>query len=251
MPKLLKETSFICLDCEATGLDPKNDRIIEIGCALFSFANGIEKQFESLINPQCPIPNESFQIHNISDAMVQESPTIDQILPELLQFIGSYPIVGHAIGFDLSLIQEEARRTKVPCSLDKNLSFDTLRLARLYGESPSNSLQVLRNHFGIEEEGAHRAMGDVLVNIQVFQKLACHFKTVESVQKALNKPIAMKTMPLGKYKGRSFSELPLPFLQWASKQKFDEDLLFSIRSELNKRKKKRNFQHSHNPFSIL
>jgi DNA polymerase III subunit epsilon len=126
-----------------------------------------------------------------------------------------------------------------------------LRLARLYGESPSNSLQVLRGHFNIQSEGAHRAMSDVIVNIQVFKRLVQKFRTLEEIQEVLSKPIAMKTMPLGKHKGRPFKEIPLEYLKWAAHQDFDQDLLFSLRSEINRRKKGDSFSQAVNPFHQL
>ena len=65
-------------------------------------------------------------------------------------------------------------------------------------------LEKLREHFNIEPEGAHRAMSDVIVNISVFKYLSQSFKTTEQLLERLKKPILLKTMPLGKYKGRPF-----------------------------------------------
>ena len=121
----------------------------------------------------------------------------------------------------------------------------------MYGESPSNSLEALRKHFDIQPEGAHRAMNDVIVNIEVFKRLATPFTTTKSLLERLKKPILLKTMPLGKHKGRIFSEIPQEYLRWAAAQDFDQDLLFSIRSELNQRRKKSDFHQSSNPFSHL
>src|SRR6185436_2439675 len=95
----------------------------------------------------------------------------------------------------------------------------------LYGESPTNSLQTLREHFNIEPEKAHRAMGDVGVSISVFKYLVAKFKTLEQVRERLKKPILLKKMPLGKYKGRPFNEIPIEYLRWALRGDFDQDLI--------------------------
>ena len=124
-------------------------------------------------------------------------------------------------------------------------------MARIYGESPTNSLEKLREHFHIQLEGAHRAMNDVIVNIEVFKKLAKSYKKTEDILKALSKPIKLAKMPLGKHKGRKFSELPLEYLRWAAKKDFDQDLLFSIRSEIRLRKTQLSFHQAANPFSSL
>lgn len=241
---------FVCLDCESTGLDPKKDRIVEIAVAVFHFEK-TEETFESLINPECEIPQTSQEIHKISQAMVVDQPKVAEVLPKILKMIGNHVIVGHGIGFDIALIAEEAKRFQIPCQVEKACLIDTLRLARLYGESPVNSLDRLRQHFNIEAQGVHRAMSDVAVNIEVFKQLAKPYKTLKELLRALEKPIKLRTMPLGKHKGRRFEEIPVEYLLWAEKKDFDQDLLFSIRSELRDRKKGGGFEQSSNPFYSL
>lgn len=247
---LIKDTTFVCLDCEATGLNTATDRIIEVAVATFTL-DGIQSSFESLIDPECPIPEASIAIHHITQDMVLGKPKIEDVLSEILLLAGNHPIIGHGINFDIDLIDIAAKKANVSCQIKKNLAFDTLRLARLYGQSPTNSLQQLRMHFNIAEEGAHRAMSDVIVNIQVFKKLASHFKTVKQLVDALSKPIIMKNMPLGKHKGRPMKEIPLDYLLWAARQDFDQDLLFSLRTEVNRRKKGDSFSQLANPFANL
>lgn len=247
---LLQQETFICIDCESTGLEVEKDRIIEIAIAKFNF-EGIIESFETLIDPEMTIPEESIKIHHISDELVKGKPKIKEELPKLLKMANSYPIVGHGISFDINLITNEAKRNQVPCCIAENTTIDTLRLARLYGESPINSLENLRKHFNIEEETAHRAMSDVLVNIAVFKQLSKSFSTLEKLLERLKKPILLRTMPLGKHKGRKFSEIPLEYLLWAAKKDFDMDLAFSIQTELKNRRHKESFQKASNPFSSL
>lgn len=246
----IQQEIFVCLDCESTGLDPEKDRIIEIAAARFTFTQILQK-FESLINPECDIPETSQEIHKITKEMLEGKPKIEQVLPDLLKMIKGHILVGHGIGFDIALIAAEAKRYQIPTNIHQAPYFDTLRMARLYGESPINSLQRLREHFNIEPEGAHRAMSDVIVNIEVFKQLAKPYKTTEELSKILQKPIKLKTMPLGKHKGRKFDEIPLEYLIWAEKKDFDQDLLFSIRSEIRNRKKGGGFEQSASPFSNL
>ncbi len=247
---LIEKEVFICFDCETTGLEPHNDRVIEIAVAKFTFDDILES-FESLIDPERLIPQNTIEIHHITDDMVQGKPKAAQVLPQVLKLIGNHIIIGHGIQLDVSFIQEECKRSGIPCNLNKNLFLDTLRMARLYGETPVNSLQKLRQHFNIAEEGAHRAMSDVIVNIEVFKYLAEGFKTSQDLLRRMEKPIALKVMPLGKYKGRAFCDIPVEYLQWAAHKDFDQDLLFSIRGELKLRKKGSRFNQASNPFSQL
>lgn len=247
---LLKKEVFVCFDCESTGLDPEKDRIIEIAAVKFTFDSILESK-EALINPEILIPQETTRIHHITDAMVQKSPKIQEVIQDYLNCIGEHIVVGHGIPFDLALLHAEANRVGVTSHLFNQRYLDTLRLARLYGESPTNSLESLRKHFNIRAINAHRAMSDVLVNIDVFKYLSQGFHKVEEIFKKLEKPIALKAMPLGKHKGRPFGEIPTEYLNWACHQKFDQDLLFSLRLELKKRKGGMQFFQAANPFSNL
>lgn len=250
MGQLHKE-QFICIDCETTGLDPKKDRIIEVAAVRFSLDETIE-EFESLVDPECPIPESSIAIHRITQDMVAGKPKIAELLPELNRLAGNSILVGHGICFDVDILMSSAERAGIPCSLNSNGFFDTLRMARIYGESPSNSLEQLRQHFNIEHEGAHRAMNDVVVNMRVFKFLAKRYRTTEELFNCLARPIQLKTMPLGPHKGRPMKEVPLEYLKWASThRKFDQDLTFSIRSEIKKRKNGRLFSQAANPFCEL
>jgi DNA polymerase III subunit epsilon len=247
---LIRKDTFICIDCESTGLLPDKDRIIEIAAARFTF-DQIVQEFETLIDPQCDIPEISQDIHKISKEMIEGKPKIAEILPQVLKMIDGHILVGHGIGFDIALIAAEAKRHQIPCQIEQQAYLDTLRMARLYGESPVNSLQQLRLHFNIEPEGAHRAMSDVIVNIEVFKQLARTYQTTEELFQVLQKPIRLKAMPLGKHKGRRFDEIPLEYLLWAERKDFDQDLLYSIRCELRNRKKGGGFEQAGNPFGNL
>ena len=247
---LATKDSFVCFDLETTGLEPDKDRVIEVAAARFN-ADAILDSYETLIDPGCPVPEESTKIHHITDEMVKGKPTIQEILPTLLKFIGSSIIVGHGISLDIAFLTAAAKQHNIPCNLTSLTIIDTLRLARLYGESPYNSLEMLRQHFNIPAEGAHRAMNDVTVNIGVFKFLSKQFKSTREMLERLKHPILLKAMPLGKHKGRPFSEIPIEYLQWSARKDFDQDLLFSIRTELNRRRKGALFSQAGNPFSAL
>lgn len=246
----LENQKFVCLDCETTGLETDKDRIIELAIVKFDIIHSYDK-FETLIDPECRIPEDSIAIHHITQKMVSGNSPIKEVLPKFLEFVGNDIIVGHGINFDIEIINETAKRERIPCTIKKNRFIDTLRLARIYGESPINSLEHLRKHFHIEAEVAHRAMSDVVVNIEVFKRLVKPYFTVKKLFEVLSRPVLLKEMPLGKHKGRPFKEIPPEYLQWAANKNFDMDLLFSIRTELKRRKKGNLFSQAANPFQDL
>lgn len=246
----IEKQKFVCIDCETTGLDAHEDRIIEVAAMCFD-ANTIYGESESLINPECLIPETSIAIHHITQDMVADKPTIEKVLPDLLKLIGDHIIVGHGVKFDIDILAIAAERNSIPCNIRNNRFLDTLRMARLYGQCPVNSLEYLRKHFNVPLEGAHRAMSDVIVNKEVFKHLAKRYKTTEMLFEALSRPILMEAMPLGKYKGRSFRDIPLQYLQWIANKDFDQDLLHSVHTELRRRKKGNLFSQAGNPFLNL
>jgi DNA polymerase-3 subunit epsilon len=224
--------------------------VIEVAVQVFSL-DEMFGSFETLVDPERDIPVVSQRIHHISPEMLEGKPKIQEVLPRVLELLDHHTVVGHGILFDLAILEAEASRSSIQCSFEGCCVIDTLRLARLYGDSPINSLQQLRSHFNIAEEGAHRAMSDVMVNIAVFKHLIRSFHTLQEIVEALSRPIQMKTMPLGKHKGRRFEEIPTEYLRWAEKKDFDEDLLYSIRVELKRRRKGATFFQASNPFSSL
>lgn len=246
----LKSDTFICLDVEATGLSVETDEIVELAVVKFTF-DDIIAEFESLVDPGIPIPQESIDVHHITNEMIKGKPRIEDILPEAFEMIGKHVVVGHNIGYDLAMLMQAAKKRGIPCPLETENSIDTLRLARLYAGSPTNSLEVLREHFNIPEEGAHRAMNDVIVNIKVFKYLVMDFKKTKEVLLRLKQPILMKLFPLGKHRGIPFREVPIDYLNWAVNQDFDQDLIHSIVEEKKRRRKRKPFSQSCNPFSDL
>lgn len=248
--KSFEEQVFVCIDCETTGLDPKNDYIIEIAAVSFNLAGNIAT-FESLVNPGCEIPQSSIEIHRITNEMVADKPSIEKVLPSVLEVIGPNIIVGHGVNFDIEIVAQSAQKNRIPTKIRDNLFLDTLRMARLYGDCPVNSLKQLRKHFNVPHEEAHRAMNDVIVNIGVFKQLLKQYKNLSQLFEALSRPIELKTMPLGKYKGRAIKELPSDYLHWSVKKDFDQDLLYTLRAEINRRKKGGLFSQVSNPFNEL
>lgn len=246
----LDQEIFVCIDCELTGLDPVADSIIEVAVMKFQGKEVLET-FETLIDPEREIPSSSIAIHHITQDMVVGKPKIAEVLPTVLKIIGRNTIIGHGVGMDIAVLENAAKRAQLHCSISNNANLDTLRMARLYGGSAVNSLEQLRKHFNIPSGEAHRAMSDVIVNVELFRQLAKNHRSTEALFKTLSKPILMRIMPLGKHKGRPIKELPLEYLIWAARMDFDQDLLFSLRHEISRRKKGDLFSQAGNPFSEL
>jgi len=155
-----KKVIEIVLDTETTGLDYTRERIIEF--AAVRLENGkIKAEFQTLINPEQHIRKSSMAIHGISQDMVKDAPTEAEILPQILEFMGDYPIVAHNAIFDYSFLNEASLR--VTGNELKNPRIDTQHLFKeVFPDLESHGLEALTRKFNVDFTKAHRAMSDTM-----------------------------------------------------------------------------------------
>jgi len=152
----LKDLPYVILDLETTGFKPEESGITEV--AIISMVNGKEELFETLINPERPIPAEITEITGINDSMVIGKPTISEIAPVLDEMLKGRIFVSHNVPFDWSFLDYYFRRNlRKPLCMP---SLCTLRLARKFLGLRSNKLSSVADYFKIELKNAHRAMND-------------------------------------------------------------------------------------------
>jgi len=153
-----KKCIEIVLDVETTGLDYTKERIVEF--AALRLENGrIKERFETLINPCRHIRKSSIAVHGITEDDVKDAPKEEEVMPEILKFIGDYPIIAHNAVFDYSFINEASIRTAgKPIT---NIRIDTqMMFKEVYPELESCGLESLMNKFNVEFAARHRAMAD-------------------------------------------------------------------------------------------
>lgn len=156
--------TFVALDLETTGLDPRQDAIIEIGAVRFTLHRD-EAEFQELINPGRPIPPAITELTNISEAMVARAPRLAEVLPRLEAFVGQAAIIGHNVKFDLGFLQAKN-------VLLNARAIDTFELASvLLPTATRYKLGVLGSELGIPLPATHRALDDCRVTVRVFRAL--------------------------------------------------------------------------------
>lgn len=159
---------YVAVDLETTGLSAKEDKIIEIGA--IKIIDGREAEvFESFVNPARLISYKITQVTGINDEMVKDAPYIEELIEEILEFIGDLPLLGHNLMFDYSFV----KRAAVNSRLDfEKQGIDTLKLARKYlTELESKRLDYLCKYFGIEDENHHRALNDARAAYRLYEVL--------------------------------------------------------------------------------
>ena len=160
--------AYVCLDLETTGLDPKRDKIIEIGAIKVKDGETIG-QMETFVNPQRKLEERIVELTGIRDEQLYDAPEITDILPELIDFIGEDMLLGHSVLFDYSFIKKAAINQRLKF---EKFGIDTLKIARKFlPDLESRSLAFLCGHFGIEHN-AHRALTDARATSQLYHKLA-------------------------------------------------------------------------------
>lgn len=160
---------FVAFDVETTGLDFKNDRIIEIGAV--KFINGKpQDEFSSFVNCGRTIPPYITELTSISNEDIASAPSFGEIVDSLLQFIGTLPLCGHQIEFDSTFLNEELKRINRPtlsCQL-----LDTALLSRILLQPLGRfSLKSVSESLEVALTNAHRALHDARASGEVAVQL--------------------------------------------------------------------------------
>jgi DNA polymerase III epsilon subunit family exonuclease len=171
----LQETTFVVIDLETTGGAPHlGAAITEIGAVKICGGKRIG-EFKTFIDPGHPVPAYITELTGITDEMVFQSPTIDQIFPSLLEFMGSAEktvLVAQNAPFDLSFLTFAARTHGYPWP--KFHVLDTAIIARKVltrDEVPNCKLGTLAEFFGTTTTPNHRALDDARATVDVFHGL--------------------------------------------------------------------------------
>lgn len=148
---------FIVLDIETTGLDSRNDRIVEVSAIRYNKLVESEK-FVTLVNPGTIIPIAATEIHHITNQMVIDAPFVEQVIPPLLSFLKSSVIVGHYVNFDISFIEVAARRMGFAPAWNY---IDTISIAKkLIPGLPNYKLKTILDAIHVNQATYHRAEDD-------------------------------------------------------------------------------------------
>lgn len=159
--------SYISIDLETTGLNPKHDKIIEIGAIKVIDGKQVAS-FSTFVNPGRRLEERIMALTGIVQEQVDEAPAIEQILPKLMIFLEDLPLLGHRILFDYSFLKKAAVNQKL--SFEK-LGIDTLRIARVFlPQLEHRTLEYLCKYYEIPHT-AHRAIGDAQATSRLYEIL--------------------------------------------------------------------------------
>lgn len=159
---------FTIIDIETTGTVHKYGKITEIAIYVHN-GERITDQFVTLINPEIDIPLYITRLTGITNQMVAGAPRFYEIARHIVELTAGRIFVAHNVNFDYNFIHEEFDRLGYTFYRKKLCTVQLSR--RLFPGRPSYSLGKLCSDLGIEIEGRHRAAGDALATVKLFEKL--------------------------------------------------------------------------------
>ena len=166
--------TFVVFDLETTGFSNKNDKITEIGAVKIENFKVVDR-FSQLINPQKDISYKVQELTGITNDLIKDKPTIEEVLPKFIEFIGDSVMVAHNADFDMGFMQQKCREQNIEF---KNTSVDTLTLARtLLPHMKRFRLNLIAKELGVPLLNHHRAVDDAEATAHIF------IKFLEMIQK--------------------------------------------------------------------
>ena len=168
--------TYVVFDIETTGFSAVTDRIIEIGAVKVEDGK-ITDKFSTFVNPKRPIPFRITELTGITDEMVIDSPDIETILPQFIEFIGDAVLVAHNASFDVGFIEQNCKRQKIEADFTY---VDTVALARVLLPALNRfKLDTVAKALNISLENHHRAVDDAGCTAEIFVKFVQMLKERE------------------------------------------------------------------------
>ena len=160
----LLDDVWVAIDIETTGLSPDEDKIIELGAVKFQGERKIDS-FETFVNPGRHLSEFVKRFTGITQAEVDRADSMSAVAGPFAQFVGSSPVVGHNVAFDLGFLSSNGVALSGSRCDTWDMAFVLMPGAREY------SLPRLAASLGIEHPRPHRAIPDATATHGVFLKL--------------------------------------------------------------------------------
>ena len=187
MLSISPHTRIVALDLETTGLSAIRHRIVEL--AAVCWQDGEETgAFQTLVNPDCPMPLRVIKVHGITDEMLQDQPRIHEVLPAFLDFCDAEVVLAHNSPFDTRFLDAECTLLGLPLFTRPVLDTCMLARERLPG-CPNYRLETLKAALGLGRGVAHRGLADAR------DCLGVYLRCMEAVPPTLRLPVLPPSLP--------------------------------------------------------
>jgi DNA polymerase-3 subunit epsilon len=164
--------TYVALDLETTGLNPKYARILEVG-AVKVVEGKVVDTYSQIVNVKMHLSQQITKLTGITEEMMLQGQAIELVITELIDFCEDYVLLGHNILFDYSFVKKAAINHKL--TFEKK-AIDTLKLARLFLPNlEKRSLEYLCEYYQIEHVNKHRAYYDALATSELYHLLSAQY----------------------------------------------------------------------------
>jgi exodeoxyribonuclease X len=236
-------TLIRCYDSETTGIDPRLDRICEVGVVDLKFIQVEEGKIErgeiwsSLVDPGRPISPEASGVHDVTDEMVAGKPKIASLL-DRLQAGPPDAYCAHNAKFDAQFFKP----ANIPWLCTYKLAL------RLWPEAPSHKLNALRYWLKLRlappsnvTQRTHSALYDAYICAAILRRVAMAGVSFDNMLMVSSEPALLPRLTFGEHAMKPIAEVPSDYLSWILKKGggskgFDEDVLSTAMRELKRRR---------------
>ena len=242
---------IVFFDLESTGIDPYNDRIIQIA-AIKYMPDGTKTEYDWKFNPGIPIPPGSTEIHGITDEMVRYMPRLGDKAEELSKVFMDVDLGGFNIKyFDIPLLKNEFERIGLTLDTEDIKLVDAMLIYKL--KEPRTLTAAYAKYVGGTFENAHDAMADIRASVEVLEGQMKEYDdispTVDAIHefcfpadpshfdnegklRYIDKELCIN---FGKNKGKTLTKLAMSdpgYLRWILDGSFSEKVKEAIRSAM-------------------
>ncbi len=190
----MKNRLYAIVDIETTGGRANRDKITEIGIVLYN-GDTILDTYETLVNPECYIPEGITRLTGITQEMVADAPKFFEVARKIVEMTEGAIFVAHNVRFDYQFLKEEFARLGFAFTRRR---LCTVRLSRkAFPGLSSYSLENLIRHFKIPVDARHRALADARATTILLEKALAGEDTHDDVNLLVNLGIRESRLPKG------------------------------------------------------
>jgi DNA polymerase III subunit epsilon len=167
----------VSIDCETTGLNTRKDDIVTVAAVKIRDNRILSSErFKAMVKPKAKLNPDAIKIHRLREQDVADGKSIEEVLPDLLRFIGSRPLVGFYLEFDVAMLNRHVRRLLGIELPNPQIEVSGTYYERKYGDAPPGTEVDLRfmsilNDLGLPALDQHDAYSDALMTAMMYLKL--------------------------------------------------------------------------------
>ena len=165
--KLTLKKPLCVFDLETTGVQITKDRIVQIAIIKIN-PDGSELEYNQIVNPEMEIPLEICEIHGITNEMAKKAPTLKELAPAIMAFIGDADLAGfNSNKFDIPVLVEELIRVGVDADFSNKAFVDVQNIFHKMEQRTLSAACLF--YTGKPMENAHNALFDTRVTWEVLK----------------------------------------------------------------------------------